>query len=199
MNVSRCKFSFVLLLSLLVAACHKEKTTQTEMDNDAFLMKTEATHGPLSFRISVDRDKLSIDEKVTIVFSAEAPEKYKFEFPKFGEGMKNFGIVDYKTEPARISDHKTIKYSRSYLLEPFIAESYEIPAVKGIFREQSEDGTVHELETEPFTIIVDLKSPEFWETLDIDCESGLEPVASLLSKEKQNLLQVFCHLFFSCY
>ncbi len=150
------------------------------------MLKAEVIRGPLSFRISADRDKLSISDQLTLTFSAEAPEDYKFEFPKFGAGLEPFGIVDYKTEPARVSDHKTIQYSRSYILEPFLAETYEIPAVKGIFRKQGEEGETHELETEPFAITVELPSAEDWAELDIDDESGLEPASSLISKQKQS-------------
>jgi len=186
MNAISCKFPFVLLLSLLLAACRQAAAPQSGQEADAALLKAEVIRGPLSFRISADRDKLSISDQLTLTFSAEAPEDYKFEFPKFGAGLEPFGIVDYKTEPARVSDHKTIQYSRSYILEPFLAETYEIPAVKGIFRKQGEEGETHELETEPFAITVELPSAEDWAELDIDDESGLEPASSLISKQKQS-------------
>lgn len=188
MSATRYKFSFVLLLALLLAACRQAPPSGQE--SDAPLLKAEAERGPLSFRISADRDSLTIDEKITLTFSAEAPEEYQFEFPKFGEGLEAFGIVDYKTEPARISDRKSILYSRSYVLEPLFAETYEIPALKGIFHESGGEGRTHELETEPFAITVDLPPPEFWETLDIDSELGLEPASALISAQKQSRRQI---------
>ncbi len=190
MRANLFKIPLILLLCLIAAACRKNPAAKTEQSDPEPLLKAEVVRGPLSFRITTDRDELTISDPLTLTFSAEAPEDYSFEFPKFGEGLEPFGIVDYKTEPARISDRKTILYSRSYVLEPLFAETYEIPAVKGTFREQGDNGKIHELESEPFSITVKLPPAEFWEKLDIDTETGLEPAESLISKRRQKHL--FC-------
>ena len=188
MRAKLCKILLILMVGLMLTACRKNPAKDAEQSAPESLLKAEVVRGPLSFRITTDRDTLSLSDQLTLTFSAEAPEDYSFEFPKFGEGLEPFGIVDYKTEPVRITDRKTILYARSYVLEPLFAETYEIPAVKGIFRENGENGKIHELETEPFSITVQLPPPEFWDELDIDTESGLEPAQSLISKRKQNYI-----------
>ena len=188
MSANLLKIPLILLLCLIVNSCRKNQAADAAQSTSEPLLKAEVVRGPLSFRITTDRDTLNISDQLTLTFSAEAPEDYSFEFPKFGEGLEPFGIVDYKTEPARISDRKTILFSRSYVLEPLFAETYQIPAVKGSFRENGDQGKIHELETEPFSITVQLPPPEFWEKLDIDTETALEPAQSLLSKRKQNYI-----------
>ena len=186
MSANLCKIPLILMLCLIAASCRKNPAEEAGQSVSEPLLKAEVVRGPLSFRISTDRDTLTISDNLILTLSAEAPEDYSFEFPKFGEGLEPFGIVDYKTEPARITDRKSILYSRSYVLEPLFAETYEIPTVKGIFRENGDHGKIHELETEPFAITVQLPPPEFWEQLDIDTETGLEPAQSLISKRKRN-------------
>ena len=98
MRAKFCKILLILSLGLMLTACRKNPEVDAEQSASEPLLKAEVVRGPLSFRITTDRDTLDISEQLTLTFSAEAPEDYSFEFPKFGAGLAAFGIVEYKTE-----------------------------------------------------------------------------------------------------
>jgi len=188
MSVHSFKINILLLVCLAVVSCRDKTASESEQPIPAPQVKAEIVRGPLSFRITTDQEELTISDQLILTMSAEAPEDFSFQFPKFGEGMEQFAIVDYKTETPRLNDQKNMQYARTYILEPLFAETYEIPAVKVTFRENGEEGKTHELETEPFSVTVKLPPPEFWEKLDIDSETSLEPADSLHSKQQRKQL-----------
>jgi len=170
----------LILLSVccgLLLSCRREaESAATAAAGDtAPLLKAEVVRGPFAFRIQVNKEKIDLTETFTMILTAEAEEGYACEFPKFGSGLESFGIVDYHTAPPRLNEQQKMLFSRTYTLEPMLSEKYQVPVQKVIFQERGGEGRQYELETEPFDLEVVQPPPDFWDKLEIDAETGMEP------------------------
>ncbi|MBN1845835.1 MAG: DUF4381 family protein, partial [Sedimentisphaerales bacterium] len=111
--------------------------------------------GPARLLVQVDRQEITIAERLTLVLAAEIDEDFEIEMPRFGEKLEQFGIVDYRNPPARLTEKGKLLYRRSYVLEPFLSGNYTIPAMKILFRKKGDpDQKTYELETEEIPIQV---------------------------------------------
>lgn len=164
---------------LALSSCRQEQAGTETAALSRPVLKAEVVRGPLSFRILLDKEEIDIRDTFTVTLEAESDENYTFQFPKFGTGMEQFAIVDYHTETPRLNEQQKMLYRRSYILEPLLSENYQIPAQRVFFQENGLAGKQHELETEPFSIEVKLPPAEFWDNLDIDAATGMEPLQRL--------------------
>jgi len=159
------------------------------VEESGWHLKSETVRGPFSFRVLVDKEEIDISDTFTVILEAETDEGYNCEFPKFGTGLEQFAIVDYHTETPRLTGKQKMLYRRSYLLEPMLAENYQIPSQMMIFREQGGgEARIQELESEPFDLEVRQKTPEFWQALDIDDATAMEPQQRLGPENRRWLM-----------
>ncbi|MFA6814710.1 MAG: DUF4381 family protein [Lentisphaeria bacterium] len=183
-----------LFVSALVFIAGCKKSKQVNEKNAAIpsdITKAEIVRGPMTFRIKVNKDKIDLRDKLTMIIEAEAPEKYSFQFPPFGEGLEAFGVLDYHTQEPLLTSEKKILYKRTYLLDPLLSDIHKIPPIKAIFQEKASPSKKYELETEPFNIEVSLPPKDFWTKLDIDDKTALLPEESLNPFAKRKLYWIF--------
>jgi hypothetical protein len=159
-----------LLLLLCVAGCRNGNTAGDAADNGAGEgLETTVTRGPVTVTVSTDRKALSIADRLTLTLTADYDEGYEVEFPRFGEKLEQFGIVDYSTSQPTLSPGGRIHASRTYVLEPFLSGEYVIPSMTFTFHNvESEEPAAHSVETEPLTVQVASLLPEDREKLDIE-------------------------------
>lgn len=171
-------WGLVLLLAVAGSACRRGGDRPVPAA-DAPVVRAEVVRGPLTFRVLTDKESLDLRETLRLTLQGTAPENYTFEFPPFGAGLEPFAITDYQTEPPWLDDRGQMHYARSYVLEPLLSDTYTIPSLAALFRETGDGGQEHRLESDPFTITVQLPPADFWDGLDIDARAGLDPADRL--------------------
>ena len=167
-----CRAAVCVLVAFLAVACGKagEKTEPAEWAVDKSYER-----GPMTLRLRIDRDDITIAETIQLSLEARVEEGYKVEMPKFGEKLEQFGIVDFRESPPKLAGEGHIVVSRTYTLEPFLSGEYTIPPMtvhfweesaetpsesEGETAEEAEETQRHEIETEEVKISVASLLPE---------------------------------------
>ena len=156
-----------LAAGALLCSCGKEDREETGAAS--FAIKKTYERGPVTVRLKIDRDEITIADRITLVLEAEAEEQYEVEMPSFGEKLDQFGIVDYHSPSPRLTDENRVLYTKEYELEPFLSGDYTVPPMTVAFWEKDagqdadEDGEEpkkHKIETEEVKIKVTSLLPE---------------------------------------
>lgn len=157
-----CAALFVLAL-MMVSCSGSEKADGAR---DTYEIDRDFRRGPVSFRVALDREEITIAERVTMLLEARAEAGYIVEMPRFGEKLDEFGIVDYTTPPPGLEGDGSVVTRRTYELEPFLSGDYRIPPMEITFRQEG-DTLLHRLESD--TIVVHVRSilPEDQAELEI--------------------------------
>ena len=178
--------SALLALAVLGTACGSpSEGSETAQESEPIQKKVE--RGPVTVVSSVDKDKLTIAEQLTFSLEITADENYEVEFPRFGDSLEQFGIVDHSTQQPTLIENDRVRQSRTYRLEPFLSGEYTIPPLKVVFWSDEAPEDKHTLETEEINIQVDSLLPDDLAELTIH-EIG-PPVD--LPQQKRNGLMVF--------
>jgi hypothetical protein len=156
------------MLALTALSC--ERTTE-EPNKKKFAIDKKYERGPVTASLKVDRDDITIADRITLIIEATATEDYEVQLPSFGEKLQEFGIVDYETAQPRLVEGGRIRTARSYVLEPFLSGEYAIPPMKIIFWKKGEEER-HEFETEELAIKVKSLLPEKYGELKIKDIAG---------------------------
>lgn len=127
--------------------------------------------GPVSFRVAVSREEITIADRVTMLMEARAEDGYSVEFPGFGEKLEQFGIVDYSTPPPELEKGGVVVTRRTYELEPFLSGEYRIPPMMITFHQEG-DTTLHTLESDTILVSVTSILPEDHAGLEIKDIAG---------------------------
>ena len=151
----------LLALTMLVFfSCGRKEAGETEPGDSSGIHRTYE-RGPVTVAIDVDKEEITIADRLNLKISVTAEENYEVELPGFGEKLEQFGIVDYHTTQPVLVDNNRRRISRSYVLEPFLSGDYTIPPMEVRFWEQGKRETdPHQVETSEITIKVDSLLPE---------------------------------------
>ena len=129
----------------------------------------EASSGPLTVRVSVDRQELTLADRLSFTVTAECDEGYDVVLPKFGENLEQFLIRDARTEDARLVGPGRVQTARVYTLEPLVSGKYPLKPMKVTFGKRGEEAPgAHELETPEVTVTVTSLLPEDLAKLEVE-------------------------------
>lgn len=147
------------LVAIAVSSCSRKDARSRESSD--FEIDQEWERGPVTLRLKVDREEITIAERITLLIEVDAGEDTEVELPRFGEKLEEFGIKDYHSPQPRIIADGRVRTARSYTLEPFLSGEYKIPPMKIAFREkEDQEAPPHEIESEAITINVTSLLPE---------------------------------------
>ena len=114
-----------VFLALFVVGCEVGETSAAE--TPAFAVDHPFERGPLTVRVRLDKDAITIAEHVRLVVVTALQEGYTLDEPQLGQQLRGWSIGDYTSAPAALDDqgrHVTIRECELY---PFLSGSYEIP------------------------------------------------------------------------
>ena len=151
--------TLALILCVISTACQRGEKVDEQGEEEAGFHQT-FDRGPVSVTIDIDQRELTIADQLHLGIEIMAQENYEVEFPRFGEKLEQFGIVDYHTEPLRLVGEGKTRRDRTYTLEPFLSGTYSIPPMTFRFWEKDDQENIHELETEAFSVEVKSLLPE---------------------------------------
>ena len=158
----------VLILCLLsFAACNRQKDSEEPaVPPDEPISKT-VNRGPISVKLEADRNSITIAERLNLALEIIIEEEFEVELPRFGEKLDQFGIVDYHTSEPELQEDNKKRFSRNYVLEPFLSGEYNIPPMTIKFWKEDEAASPHEIETEELSITVTSLLPADVQNLQI--------------------------------
>jgi len=170
------KRTFIALtaMALMVGGC--KDSAHQEGDKAEFAVDKVYERGPVSVRVRVDKDKLSIAETLLLELEATVGEGYELQMPEVGKALTDFGIVDWDRLGDRLDeDGRVVKTSR-YELEPLLSGDFKLPALKFTFEDaNSAEEKTYELETEPVDVeVTSLLGEERAELVIEDIEGVVE-------------------------
>ncbi|MEW6359535.1 MAG: SKG-like transmembrane protein [Planctomycetota bacterium] len=152
------RIALAMLLTLGILSC-KEGKERAEGEG-AFEIDKKFERGPVTFFVKVNKKEITIADRITLVLEAQAAEDYKVQFPKFGEKLQEFGIVDYHTPPQKLIEGGKVLRQKVFTLDPFLSGEYKIPPMKITFWQKDAEDKKHEIESEEITIQIKSILPE---------------------------------------
>jgi hypothetical protein len=144
--------SISLAITLLAGSCSQNQEPE---DATAFAIVKTYEQGPLHVELKVEREKISVADRVSVVLEATAPETLGIELPERTDKLGEFLVADARTAQPRLVGDGRVLHRRSYVLEPFLAGEYKIPpfTVRGA-EKQSSDAERPEIVTDEIAIEV---------------------------------------------
>lgn len=167
LSIGNTRYLVMSLVFCLYSLNSCDKQAATLDKSVKYEIEKKYERGPLTLMVKVDKKEITIAERLQFVLEATSPEEYTVEFPKFGEKLEEFGIVNFTSEPLRLVDGSKTSLRKSYELEPFLSGDYKIPAMKFSFYSKDSPGKKHELDTEVLEIKVKSLLPEKVAELEI--------------------------------
>lgn len=166
-RIWRGALCLVLLGALGLCGCRKPSATAAAAAPPG--VSEEASSGPLTVRLSVDRRELTLADRVLLTVTAECDEGYDVVLPKFGENLEQFLIREARTEDPRLIGPGRVQTARVYTLEPLVSGTYPLKPMRVTFGKRGEETPdAHELETPEVTLTVSSLLPAEVAKLDVD-------------------------------
>ena len=134
---------FCLIISVLISAVCFAKGTDS---SDKL---------PLEASVSVDKDKVTIGDKITYTLVVKSDKDIEIEFPEFAQNLGNFAIKDFGSSEK--GWFKTKTYRQWYALDTYVSGKYSIPASSIKYRQKGQgewqEASVDEVSVEVESIL----------------------------------------------
>ncbi|MEI6970600.1 MAG: BatD family protein [bacterium] len=174
---SRSHAVLAAMVLCLVACVSCSGGKNTEVAPAAAGIERKVERGPVTAIVKLDKNEISIADKVNLTIEVRAKEDCDIELPPVGDKLEQFSIADYRTSQPKLEDNNEVVTRRIYVLEPFLSGDYVIKPFRISFRKKGEAADVkHEMETEEVTVKVKSLLPETVKALKIN---DIAPPASL--------------------
>lgn len=184
--MNRLPATALLLAALFIVSCTRKepKAARPVEVTDSAPYTKEYTTGPLKVRLSLDRTKLRLDERIAMTLEAEVPEEYTVTLPPLEAGVAQFKWDLRKSDAPRLTDAKTMLYRREMSLEPlFVQDKLAIKPLTVHFtrpsRKNPEEQREYDIETDEVPLNVTMPPEDFWRDLSVDTVASEVPVDRL--------------------
>ncbi len=183
-------FLVVMILCLVVIApqvsCTKNPPDHKEIGNGS--ISRIYTREPFTVKLQTNTGKITIADQLELVLEATVPENTEVEFPSYAAALGDFTLKDSRIAPVRMTGSKDgvrVIHQATYILTPYLAGDYTIPAMTVIFRNGKNDETVALITTEKIEIGVASLLPANTDNVSI---RDIKPPVSMPPDRIQQLL-----------
>ena len=90
----------------------------------------------IKIEAQVDKNKVTIGEKITYTLKVVANKDIEVKFPEFGQGLENFAIEDFGQKKRKF--FKRVIYEVWYKLSSYQSGSHTIPSVKILYKRKKD-------------------------------------------------------------
>lgn len=177
----------VLYVHLYIQGCNQLDDTSTK--NQSQPVSRSATDGPVTLSQTVSPEQINLGEKIHIEIIVEAEQgvtvevdDYSFALREDDRAFQYHVVRSDKKEAFPVQDEK-LRWTYQYVLDFFLADSYELPApVVAFFTEEADSSThdsdmeLSELTIEPITIIVNDPSGVALTQQELETITTLNPI-----------------------
>jgi hypothetical protein len=143
----------LLLTSTTILGCKPGKGAAQATPATYAVDKT-FERGPLSVRVRLDHDKITIAQTLELELAAQIQPGYKVTLPKIDKALENFALADWSNLGDKLGDDRRVIRSYRYRLEPFVSGKYQIPALTFQFQDANDPNKAFSLDTEPIDVEV---------------------------------------------
>jgi len=166
----------VVCIALCVGGCDGGKESAEGTSAAVKPIVKTAERGPVKLTVSVDKNEISLADRLELTIEAEAADGVDVEMPQFGEQMDAFAIRDFRDYPAEAIDGGRL-WRQTYELDVFVSGEYPVPEMTARFvdRRDEDDVIEGEVTTEGFTVkVASLPEGEFDPTQFRDVKGPVE-------------------------
>lgn len=146
-----------------LSGCEDQAESLAENDTKVEPIVKTVKRGPVKMTVSVDKNEISLAERLELTIEAEAADGVDVEMPRFGEKMDAFAIRDFRNFPAE-SIEGGRRWRQTYELDVFVSGEYPVPELTARFVDRRDENNVieGEITTDAFTVtVVSLREGEF--------------------------------------
>ncbi|MHC4887752.1 MAG: hypothetical protein ACYTGH_21950 [Planctomycetota bacterium] len=122
----------LLLCCLLALGACEEK------EEEESTVVREWRRGPVTLRLRLDRDTLTVAESLAVTLEAEAPEHFEVESPEFDLQGSSFQRMNEEAVRETLLGEGRIRRAYRFQLEPLLAGPTEVPAQRLRFKPKPE-------------------------------------------------------------
>jgi hypothetical protein len=94
---------------------------------------------PIKVTARLDRNVITIGDKIKYELTVEAQPGVEFSFPQFGENLGGFAIKDFGHVPEGRKRDGTVVASQWYVLDTYLTGTYEIPPAPFRYKLEGQD------------------------------------------------------------
>jgi len=94
---------------------------------------------PIKVTARLDRNTITIGDKIKYELIVEAHPDVEYSFPEFGANLGGLAIKDYGHTPERRERDGTVLASRWYVLDTYVTGTYEIPPAPFRYKLEGQD------------------------------------------------------------
>ena len=141
---------------LLGGGCRKPSRSEHP---EAKPVTKSAERGPVKVTVAVDKDQITIAEKLTMTIVTEAAAGVDVTMPQFGDKLSEFQIRNYRDVPA-VDNGRQRRWEQTYDLDIFLSGEYTIPPVTVKFtdaRKTADDPSAKPIESDVSTEAIPIK------------------------------------------
>ncbi|MBU0676295.1 MAG: BatD family protein [Proteobacteria bacterium] len=111
------------------------------------------TSGPYRLTRTLNRNSLSVADRLELTLTAEGPEDVVIDLPSPEGALGDFTLLENRDQAPKLIGKDRQQVSRTYLLEPYLAGDYSLPPLVVSF--QSKNGLVENVKSEAiqFTVV----------------------------------------------
>lgn len=142
-------------LALIVSGCDDPAGSTGEDGAKVEPIVKTVERGPVKLTVSVDKNVISLAERLELTIEAEAADGVDVEMPQFGEQLDAFAIRDFRNFPAEPIEGGR-RWRQTYDLDVFVSGEYPVPELTVRFVDRRDENNVieGEITTDAFTVTV---------------------------------------------
>lgn len=143
--------SFGLLL-LVVVGCGGDGGV---VENESEPVVRSATGGGVTFSVAIDKSRGQAGEAIALTLSLEGPASFTLTLPVLADRLGDLFLSDVTEQTSESPDGQAGTIMRRATMRAYLDGQVELPALKARYverREDVEDATEQELETEPIVL-----------------------------------------------
>jgi len=152
---------FVITLLITLPACRQKSQIQQKIETKSKPVIKTTERGPVTMTVNVDKEQITIAEKLNLTIEVKAEKDVDVKMPQFGNKLSEFQIRDFK-EWSGVPENGTRRWTQKYVLDIYLSGEYKIPEITATFIDKRKDSAApkdyhkkeHHISTQPITIKV---------------------------------------------
>lgn len=159
--------------SLLLPGCDRTDPASTQPAKDSALEST-VERGPVRMVVRVDKNRITIADKLNLTVAVAAAEGVDVQMPHFGENLDEFTVRDFREYPA-IPSPVGRTWRQEYVLDILLSGEYKIPAITAKFVDYRSAATLPSGASQPAPIEAQVTSEPITVQVDSLLQGEFDP------------------------
>jgi len=143
---------FLISIGAMLGAC---RPTEKELPSKPLGVVKQYGSAPLTLALRLDRERLTVAERLTVELRAETDEEYAVKFTEV-KAFTGFAVASASESKPELMAPGRIAVSFHYVLEPLAAGSVQIPVLTvEVWKKAEANAAITTVVTEPVQVTID--------------------------------------------